>query len=207
MSVFNRREIFVVLTFVTGFLTITDYFVVVPIINDVVKTLISWTVLLAYFAIVLGLVNIVFFHTKRLTRRQPQMIYSAWLLIILVGITLLGVTQGTNHFLYQFFFTNVYTPLGIAGYGIMTFFIASAAFRALRARTLESMLLVLSLIFIVLYNAPVGALVPIIPQIGFWIQSVPSNSGMRGIIIGMAIGALGIGLRTLIGRERGYLPE
>ena len=50
-------------------------------------------------------------------------------------------------------------------------------------------------------------IIPFIPAIGVWIQKVPNTGGMRGIIIGLAIGAIGMGIRTLIGRERGYLPE
>jgi hypothetical protein len=207
MSVFRRREIYVVTTLITGFITIADYFVSNAVLSQVAKTLIDWTVYLAYFAIVLGLVNIIIFHANRIIHRQPQMILSTWLLIMMIGPTLLGIILGTKNEVYQLLFTNVYTPLGIAGYGIMTFFIASSAFRVLRVKSFDALLLVVALAFTVLYSAPIGSLVPYVPEIGNWIQSVPSNAGMRGIIIGFAIGTLGVGIRTLLGQERGYLPE
>lgn len=207
MSLLKRREIYIGITFVTGILTILDFFLDIDLLNNLTATLTEWVVLLAYFAIVLGLVNLYVFHGKRISRKTPQWMFSAWLLFVTSIVILIGVTSGTQDPTYRFLFKNVYGALGPSGYGIMAFFIASAAFRALRTRTVESFILVLAVIFTLLYRAPVGGIIPLIPEIGDWIQSVPSTGGMRGIIIGMAIGAIGMGLRTLIGRERGYLPE
>lgn len=207
MSLLKRRELYIGITFVTGILTISDFFLDIDLLNNLTATLTEWVVLLAYFAIVLGLVNLYVFHGKRISGKTPQWIFSAWLLFVTSIVIIIGVTSGVQDPTYSFLFKNVYGALGPSGYGIMAFFIASASFRALRTRTVESFILVLAVIFTLLYRAPVGGIIPLIPEIGDWIQSVPSTGGMRGIIIGMAIGAIGMGLRTLIGRERGYLPE
>lgn len=207
MSFFRRRELYVAITFITGLLTIFDYFISFDALNNTAAALRNWVVLIAYFAIVLGLVNTFVFHGRRVFRKGQQWVYSAWLLFVVVSITLIGIFSGSNHPIYSFLFTNVYGALGPSGYGIMAFFIASAAFRALRARSFEALILLTAVVFTLLYRAPVGGIIPFIPQIGNWIQAVPSAGGMRGIIIGMAIGAIGMGLRTLLGYERGYLPE
>lgn len=207
MSLLRRREPYIVITLVTGIITISDFFLDIDLLNNLTATLTEWVVLLAYFAIVLGLVNMYLFHGKRISGKGPQWMFSAWLLFVASIVILIGVTSGVQNPMYSFLFKNVYGALGPSGYGIMAFFIASAAFRALRTRTLESSMLILAVIFTLLYRAPIGGIIPFIPEIGDWIQSVPSTGGMRGIIIGMAIGAIGMGLRTLIGRERGYLPE
>lgn len=207
MSLLRKRELYVAVTLVTGVLTITDFFLIDAMLNQIVQTLINWTVLLTYFAIVLGLVNLFSLNMKRIVRRQPDMIFSAWLLLVVIGVTFIGIFLGTNHIVYMFLFTNVYGVLGPAGYGIMTFFVASSAFRVLRVRTFESLVLIICLIFTMFYRAPIGALIPYVPAIGSWIESVLSAAGMRGIVIGFAIGALGMGLRTLLGKERGYLSE
>jgi len=207
MSIIRRREIYISLTFIIGILTIVDYFIRFDPLNTVSATLRNWAVLLAYFAIVIGLVNIFIIHANIVIKRAPQWIYSAWLLFILISITFIGVCFGVEHPIYRFLFTNVYGVLGPCGYGIMAFFIASAAFRALRGRSLEAMTLVVTLIITLLYRAPIGGLIPYIPVIGNWIQLTPVTGGMRGIIIGMALGALGMALRTLLGYERGYLPK
>lgn len=207
MSLLRRREPYIAITFVVGLLTISDFFLNIELLNSVSATLRDWVVLLAYFAIVLGIVNIYVFHGRRIIRQQSQWIFSGWLLLIMSIVTVIGVFSGVGHPFYDFLFRNVYGALGPSGYGIMSFFIASAAFRALRVRSLDGLILLVAVIFTLLYRAPVGGIMPLIPDIGDWIQAVPSTGGMRGIIIGMAIGAIGMGLRTLLGYERGYLPE
>jgi len=83
---------------------------------------------------------------------------------------------------------------------------SSAAYRAFRARTLEAAILLVSGTIVMLANAPVGGSI----WGGFtplkdWIFDVPNMSTMRGITIGAALGALALGARTLMGKERGYL--
>jgi len=203
----RRREIYIAITMITGLLMIVDFFVDAGALNTVAAELRNWVVILTYFAVVLGLVNISIFHTKRITKRSSKWIYSAWLIFIIVSVTLLGVFGGTEHPMYKFLFQNIYGVLGPCGYGIMAFFIASAAYRVLRVKNIEALVLLLAVVLTLLYRAPIGGIIPLVPEIGDWIQSVPSTGGMRGIIIGMAIGAIGMGLRVLLGHERGYLPE
>jgi hypothetical protein len=205
LAILRRREIYIAITLITGFLMVGDYFIDIEYLNNFSALLRNWTVILAYFAIVIGLINSLIFHGRRVQRKRPQWYYSAWLLFVLVTITFIGVFAGVEHPVYSFLFTNVYGALGPSGYGIMTFFIASAAFRALRATSWEGLVLVLAVIFTLMYRAPVGVIIPFAPEVGAWINEVPSTGGMRGIIIGMAIGTIGMGLRTLLGYERGYI--
>jgi hypothetical protein len=207
MAFLRRREIYIAITFIVGILMVFDFFLNIGFLNQSAATLRDWVVILSYFAIVVGMVNLYIFHSRKIMEKNSQWGFSAWLILITSIVILIGVFSGVGHPVYSFLFKNVYGALGPSGYGIMAFFIASAAFRALRVRNIESLVLVTAVVFTLLYRAPVGGIIPFVPAIGVWIQKVPNTGGMRGIIIGLAIGAIGMGIRTLIGRERGYLPE
>jgi hypothetical protein len=92
-------------------------------------------------------------------------------------------------------------------WGLLAFYLASASFRALRDRNLESLLLLVSAILLMLLSAPIGGLIPGVTNVANWVQNVPNTAGMRGILLGTALGAIGLSIRTLLGYEKGYLPE
>ena len=91
-------------------------------------------------------------------------------------------------------------------FALLAFFIASAAFRAFRARNTEAGLLLGSAILVLLGRAPIGRLISdSLPEITNWIIDVPNNAGRRAIIIGAALGAIVTGLRVLLGMERQHV--
>jgi hypothetical protein len=52
-------------------------------------------------------------------------------------------------------------------------------------------------------QATVG-LLPVLPDIRDWILDVPTLAGVRGILLGVALGAVLTGIRLLLGVERPY---
>ncbi len=60
-----------------------------------------------------------------------------------------------------------------------------------------------------LSQAPIGAVIHEgFPGLGTWLYNVPNAAGNRAITIGIAVGAISLAIRQLIGVERGYLgPE
>jgi hypothetical protein len=91
-------------------------------------------------------------------------------------------------------------------FALLAFFIASAAFRAFRARNAEAALLLGAAILIMLGRVPIGrAMSDVLPQISDWILSVPNNAGRRAIMMGAALGAIATSLRVILGLERSHL--
>jgi hypothetical protein len=84
----------------------------------------------------------------------------------------------------------------------------SGIYRALRAKNIESGLLLIVGIIALARNAPAvaAAFPPIIPWEA-WISAVPTTSAQRGIMIGASLGAIALGIRTMIGRETGFLGK
>lgn len=104
------------------------------------------------------------------------------------------------------FYDHVFAPCNATMFALLAFFVASAAFRAFRARNVESALLLGSAIIILLARAPIGrAISTALPDLAQWILDIPSNGSRRAIIMGAAVGAIATGLRVILGIERSHL--
>lgn len=103
-------------------------------------------------------------------------------------------------------YDHVFAPCNATMFALLAFFVASAAFRAFRARNIEAALLLGTAIVMMLGRAPIGrAIDDSLPDIAQWLLDVPSNGGRRAIMMGAAIGAIATGLRVILGLERSHL--
>jgi hypothetical protein len=122
-------------------------------------------------------------------------------------------------------FQRIYDPLQGTMFSLLAFFMASAAYRAFRAKSLEASLLLLSAFLVMLGRVPIGekvgellefmlAWVPLLSQIDFssligeissYIMEVPNTAGQRAIMIGAALGMVAASFRIWIGLEKEYL--
>lgn len=107
---------------------------------------------------------------------------------------------------YKWIYDHIFAPSDATMFALLAFFVASAAFRAFRARNAEAALLLGSAIIILVARAPIGRTIsPILPEISDWILDIPNNAGRRAIMMGAAIGAIATGLRVILGLERSHL--
>lgn len=103
-------------------------------------------------------------------------------------------------------FDHVFAPCNATMFALLAFFVASAAFRAFRARNLEAGLLLGAAIVVLLARAPIGALLSDgLPDLAQWILDVPSNGSRRAIMMGAAVAAIATSLRVILGLERSHL--
>jgi hypothetical protein len=196
------------ITAIIGFWVVADGFVTNPTLREWSSTFQNWGIVVAAFALGLGAVNLLRIHGKRVVSRQAGWIESSVLLFGLLGMIVTGVFQGSSSSGFLFLFKNCYEPLGAAMFAMMVFFIASAAFRAFRARSVEAAVLLISGVVLMLGRAPIGEVIsPIFPRLADWLMQVPNLAGNRGIMIGAAVGIVSVAMRVLIGIDRGYLGQ
>jgi hypothetical protein len=118
----------------------------------------------------------------------------------------LGMQWGPTGRVYTWLYDHVFAPCNATMFALLAFFIASAAFRAFRARNTEAALLLGAAILIMLGRAPIGrAISDMLPLVADWIIDVPNNAGRRAIMMGAALGAIATGLRVILGLERSHL--
>jgi len=207
---FLKRDLPVVIVCVTGVVMIIGYFIQAPEIylGDILGNLSLIASVIAGYATILGILTLAIVHVKHLSKRtQGQWMYSVLLLALvlaMIGVGLIG-TLGTHPY-FMWFYQYPLVALDTTIYSVLAFYIASAAFRAFKIKSVEGLILAVAAVFVMLMNAPVGAaLWGGFPLIGRWIMDVPNGAAFRGFIIGSAIGAIAMSLRVLIGRERGIL--
>lgn len=160
---------------------------------------------IAAFAVLLGLLNVLSVHGQRILRRDrnawSSLIILASAIVVFVIVFPSGGASGASDWVFRY----LYRPLEATFLSLVVFFIATAAFRALRARTWQSAVLVISAIVVLAGSLPLMNLVsPLIPEIRDWVVNVPAVAGVRGIAIGVALGAVVTGLRLLTGIDRPY---
>jgi len=210
MSVAIRRNLPLVITFIAGMLMIGDYYIKVPDFNKLVADWLKFVNVAATFAVVIGMVTLTRIHARRLSQHKEGWHNSLALIIALYGLLITGLVLGegkfTAHPTYAYWFNNLYVPLDSTIFSMLAFYIASASYRAFRARSAEATVLLISAVVVMIGRAPIGPAIwsDLVP-ITSWIMAVPNTAGMRGIVIGVALGVLSMGVRVLLGRERGYL--
>jgi hypothetical protein len=113
---------------------------------------------------------------------------------------------GPDGRVYTWIYEHVFAPCNATMFALLAFFVASAAFRAFRARNAEAALLLVSAIIILIGRAPMGRSIhPYLPEIADWMLTIPNNAGRRAIMMGAAIAAVATGLRVILGLERSHL--
>ncbi len=172
----------------------------------------SWMTVVSAFALCLASVNLIRVHSKTISRKQPQWIYSLILIVTLMiyGIfstyTNLNPDNETAAANYSLIYNHILSPLMTGQWACLAFYVASASYRAFRARNLEAAVLLISAVLVMLGAAPVGGLIwSKLPAIQGWLLDIPNMIGQRAILIGAAIGSFVACLRTMLGMERSHL--
>jgi hypothetical protein len=116
------------------------------------------------------------------------------------------MTWGRDGRVFVWIYDHVFDPCNSTMFALLAFFVASAAFRAFRARNVEAALLLGAAILVMLGRAPLGrSISDVFPDFGQWLIDIPNNAGRRAIMMGAAIGAIATGLRVIVGLERSHL--
>ena len=120
-----------------------------------------------------------------------------------------GVFERKRNF-YKWFFDFIFIPLSATMFALLAFYIASAAFRAFRARNIDATILLIAACVVMLAQVPIGKAMlgeygTYLVQFKNWLMDVPNVAARRAIFIGAALGAIATGLRIVLGIERSHL--
>ena len=116
-----------------------------------------------------------------------------------------GMSPGTP---FMSMFMNVYVPFQATVFSLLAFYIASAAYRSFKAKSVESAVLLIASVIVMMGKIPLGeAIWDKIPLFGEWIMDAPSSAGRRAIIFGGYLGSITMFIRIFFGLERAHLSE
>ena len=215
-----KRELPLFLTAAIGLFMIGSFFVPHQIVGVPADFLQACAVIVVAFGYVLGAANVLRVNLEGISKREPGWPYKLVLVVSLVGTMAVGAIEGARNggdfqregTISKWLYDNLYATMSGTMFALLAFFIASAAFRAFRIRTVEAGLLAVAALIVMLGRVPVGDLatswLPHPLQLGTmqqWIMDFPQNAAKRAILMGAALGVMATGLRVILGIERSYL--
>jgi hypothetical protein len=172
--------------------------------------------ILVAFGYVLGGANALRVNFDAIYKRSPGWQYKVVLVVGLIATVVIGAVEGRGFLepgkASKWIYDNIYSPMTATMFALLAFFIASAAFRAFRIRTVEAGLLAAAALLVMLGRVPIGDLLTDwipgdvrLSHVQDWIMEFPQNAAKRAILIGAALGVMATGLRVILGIERSYL--
>ncbi len=208
-----KKEIPLLITFLTGVIIVVTFFIPHQPFGGMQQRLLIWYSIVLGFTLLLGVDSLLRSNIRRIARRQAGWGYAAVLMGGFAICLVAGVVSLANdrslislNGPFMYVYTYMIVPLQATMFALLAFFIASAAYRAFRARTLEATLLLITAAIVMLGRVPVGAEIwDKLPVIQDWIMEVPQMAAKRGIFIGIALGTIAMSLRVILGLERTYL--
>jgi uncharacterized membrane protein YoaK (UPF0700 family) len=214
-----KKRIPLILIFVAGLLGVISFVIPHPsyqvydewIRNDLLRVL-------SAFAVVLALGSLVRVHSDKIRRKRRNWQYS-WLLLIAFAVSaiiglfggvaadgILPTAIGSFSYDIQTLYENIVIPLASSMFALLAFFMASAAYRAFRVRSMEATLLLTAAFIVMIGVLPIGySISKYLPAFVQWILNVPNVAGQRGIVLGIALGVVATSLKIILGIERAWL--
>lgn len=189
------------------------------------------------FAIGVGVISLLQLHTRLIARRRPGWGNSVVLVVAFLAMTVFGLLKDysphlhvlgssvTSLDVFNFLFKGGLTQLGAATFAMIAFYIASAAYRAFRIRSVEATLLMAAALIVMLGAVFFGTVLtnwiptssgadalgkPIenpwanfrIENVSQWLLMEVNSAAQRGILFGLTIGLLATSLRLWLSLER-----
>jgi len=203
-----KREIPLAIVFISGVFMAVQFFIPHANSEYIYEFVMDWTIIIGIFAVPLGIWSLARVSVSKIKRKSENWQYSVVILAGLFGMIFFGTgfMGGVESYMFRNFFNHVMIPLHATMFSLLAFFIASAAFRAFRARTALATVLLLSAIVLMLrFNPYMGPLGPIDADAASWILNYPNMAAKRAIIIGIGLGMVATALKVILGIERQYL--
>ena len=185
-------------------------------VSNYINYVFMWTVLM-------GLISLMIVHGRRLFARRPGWHNSIAFFLALVAMMVAGLwsqmgqnvhAPGATKF-YTSLFDGLMVNLDAAMFSLLAFYIASAAYRAFRVRTMEAALLMVAALVVMLGIVDFGVFlthnIPLSSSWSFfrfeklymWVMNWINMPTQRAVTIGVAVGALAMAMRLWLSLERG----
>jgi hypothetical protein len=181
------------------------------LLGELQLLILNVAVILAGFAVLIGIFNLLLVHTKKIRQKQKGAAYSAILIVTLVITFLLGLLSHSSKIAATLFsgaFRAVQLPVERSLVALLVVTLTYASIRLLRRRmNLVTITFLITAWLILVGMAPWPFLgdVPFLSDfVRPWIAHFPATAGARGILIGVALGTLTTGLRILFGSDRPF---
>jgi hypothetical protein len=195
-----------------GLVVLAGYFI--PSIISIRFILLRTGLVLAAVALLVGIINLLSVHFKKMGSEDENSGYSLILVIALLATLAVGIfdmvqayiTGNPNFRITNWVFTYIQLPIETTLLAVTTVSLTYAAAGILRKRMDVFSITFFFVVLLVLlgsFSIP-PATVPLLHSIREWILRVPALGGARGLLLGIALGTITTGIRILMGTDRPY---
>jgi len=196
---------------VSGFLLlqVAEYFLDIGPIDYFANSTGNWLIIIGTFTFGFAIITILQLHGGRVLKQEGDFLYDALVVGSMLIVLLFGLIPPIGkHASFNWLYQYMITPPSRATYSMLAAFVTSASYRALRARSTESVFALLAALAIMLRNAPIfsvfwGGFL----GVGDWVLQVPNSSGFSALKIALGVGIISLCLRMITGKETAFLGD
>jgi hypothetical protein len=204
----KSRPVAAIFAISVGIIVLLGTFIPTPLFATVRLELVQWAVIVFGVAVLVGIGNLFSVHFQKVRRREKGSVYSVTLLVAMLATLFIGVMVGPGHPWMQGIVEAVIIPVEASLMALLAVTLVYASVRLLRRRAdLMSVIFLGTAAFMLLASVSL----PFIGEIPFlsdwirpWLMFGPAAGGARGLLLGVALGALLTGLRALFAFDRPY---
>ena len=195
-----------------GVIVLVGYFI--PSIANIRFALLRTGLVLAAVALLVGIINLLTVHFKKMGADNENSGYSLILVIALLLTLVIGIIDMVQSYLLghpnflmtNWIFTYIQLPIETSLLAVTAVSLTYAAASILRKRMdifSITFFFVILLVLLGSFSVPPTTL-PFLHVIRDWIVRVPALGGARGLLLGIALGTITTGIRILMGTDRPY---
>jgi len=202
-----KREVPLLIIIIFTIPTLASRYIIDDTLKLIVKELGMWSTIISNVGWGLGVVYLFQgeYHNTKMNRTITQ--YASFatlivfsLLLVVMAATLPGDIMNAS---YLWVYYGFYRAQTTAFYGLMFLYLGSGTYRVLRARSIESTVLMVAGLLYLFRNASMFQMYfPWMTPVGEWIINYPNKAATIAATICSTFGSLLIAMRQLLGRER-----
>lgn len=202
------RILATVLAIASGVLVLLGYFYPVEPLLTLRLQLTNWAIILAGFAALIGIYNLVVVQMEKIRTRQKGTVYSGVLVISLLLTAFIGLLYGPDFTIMRLAVEAVVVPVEASLMAILSVTLIYASMRLLRRRAdvMSIVFLLAAVVFLLGVSLPMllGGVGDQLGQFILQTTGMLSRGGARGLLLGISLGTLLTGLRVIFGVDRPY---
>jgi hypothetical protein len=167
------------------------------------------------FTLGFGLISLSLVHIAQVKKRSTGY-YNSIFLFIAMGTAVVATfwdnapDGSLRRQIFDTMYFHINRALGSTTFSLLTFYMASAAYRAFKVKSLEAAVMAVSAVIVMMGQVPLGMWLTQslpsqaqVPTLSSWILYIPNTAAYRAVMFGIMMGALATALRIWLSLERG----
>jgi hypothetical protein len=201
-----RTPAFAIIAIVVGATVLLGYFIQIPVLQELRAIFLNWALILTAVVLLVGILNLLLVHLKKIRTEEKNAFYSLSLVIALLVTFVIALVFGPESPWSVFIFDNILLPVETSLVALLAVVLVYALARMFwRGLTLFNLLFAATVVFVLAVPALLSWMsLPLLTELNTWITQVWALAGARAILMGVALGIIATGLRVLIGADRPY---